>query len=78
MATYLGINPPLCTGCRTCVLACSLEYFHVFSLEKGYINITRNEEEGSFEIIVKDGCVPCRICEDNCPSGALTYIQKEE
>jgi carbon-monoxide dehydrogenase iron sulfur subunit len=75
---YLGINPQLCTGCRTCVLACSFEYFKVFSLEKGYISILRNEEEGSFDIVVKDGCIPCTVCEENCPSGALVYIQKEE
>jgi ferredoxin len=75
--SYLGINPQLCTGCRTCVLACSLEYFQVFSLEKTHISILRKEEEGSFDIILKNGCVPCPVCANNCPSGALIYIQKE-
>jgi len=78
VAAYLGINPQLCTGCRTCVLACSFEHFNVFSFEKSFIGVTRDEEAGTFQIIVKDGCVPCRICEDNCLFGALTYIQNEE
>jgi formate hydrogenlyase subunit 6/NADH:ubiquinone oxidoreductase subunit I len=77
MESYLGINPQLCTGCRTCVLACSLEYFGVFSLEKSYISVSRKEEEGSFDILIKNGCIPCHVCEENCPSGALVFIQKE-
>lgn len=78
MESYLGINPQLCTGCRTCVLACSLEYFEVFSLQKSYISISRKEEEGSFDITIKNGCIPCPVCEKNCPSGALVFIQKED
>jgi len=78
MTSYLGINPQLCTGCRTCALACSLEYFQVFSLEKSFISISRKEEQGAFDIVLKDGCKPCPVCEANCPSGALIFIQKED
>lgn len=77
ITSYLGINPQLCTGCRTCVLACSLEYFQVFSLEKSFIKVSRNEEKGAFDIVLRDGCKPCPVCEANCPSGALVFIQKE-
>ena len=78
MKAYLGVNPQLCTGCRTCVLACSFEYFKVFNPERAHIGIVRHEERGEFDIIIKAGCVPCRVCQDSCPTGALTYREEEE
>ena len=77
MNAYLGINPQLCTGCRSCVLACSFAYFKVFNPEKSYITIERNEEEGTFDIRLTSECVPCKVCVNACVYDALTYIERE-
>ncbi|MCD4716260.1 MAG: 4Fe-4S dicluster domain-containing protein [Desulfobacterales bacterium] len=78
MNDYLGIDQRLCTGCKTCALACSFNYFGVFNPEKAYIKVIRHEEAGTFDIVIKNGCIPCKICEESCPTKALIFIQREE
>ena len=77
MNAYLGVNPQLCTGCRSCMLACSFAYSKVFNLEKSYITIERNEEAATFDISLTYECVPCKVCVDACAYDALTYIESE-
>jgi carbon-monoxide dehydrogenase iron sulfur subunit len=78
MEGYLGVDRRLCTGCRACALACSFEYFKVFNPKRAYINVIRDEEHGTFDIIIKNGCIPCKICEDSCAYNALIFVSKKE
>jgi Fe-S-cluster-containing hydrogenase component 2 len=42
---YLYSHPELCTGCRQCAIACSLNKFGECNPKKGAINVVRDEFE---------------------------------
>jgi Fe-S-cluster-containing hydrogenase component 2 len=55
---YLYAHPELCTGCRQCAIACSLNKFGECNPKKGAINVVRDEFE-RYEIPFV-----CLQCED--------------
>ena len=77
MTAYIGVNPQLCTGCRTCMLACSFTFFNAFNPSKSKIFIEGDEEKGTFDIKFTSDCVPCEVCAKYCAYDALAYIEKE-
>ncbi|MHC4537507.1 MAG: 4Fe-4S dicluster domain-containing protein, partial [Planctomycetota bacterium] len=60
----------LCTGCRTCELACSFKHERVFAPHLARIRIVRVDEEG---IDVPTGCEQCEpaACITVCPTRAI-------
>jgi formate hydrogenlyase subunit 6/NADH:ubiquinone oxidoreductase subunit I len=70
-------NPGLCSGCRTCALACSFAFFKVFNPEKAHLEFIVDEEKAAFSIRTKEGCIACRICSDICPFGAIERIENK-
>jgi formate hydrogenlyase subunit 6/NADH:ubiquinone oxidoreductase subunit I len=76
MKAQLVFNSEKCTGCRTCSLTCSFSYFKVFNPERAFIEVIENEENGSFELKLKDGCTFCRICEESCPFEVIKRVEE--
>jgi Fe-S-cluster-containing hydrogenase component 2 len=67
----LVVEADRCTGCGSCVLACSLAQEGAFSLALSRIRILRNEELAEFSPRV---CIQCPDvpCITSCPVGALS------
>jgi carbon-monoxide dehydrogenase iron sulfur subunit len=75
--------PELCTGCRSCEIACSYHHTKSFSRKKSSIHINRLERKGEFEIIFNwrkttdhPTCDMCRneetpLCAKFCAPGAI-------
>jgi len=77
VTAYVGVNPQLCTGCRTCMLACSLAFFNAFNPSKSKIIVEGDEETSTFDIRFTSDCVPCQVCAESCAYNALAYLEKE-
>lgn len=56
-----------CTGCKTCVIACSYHHQRVFSLDISSIEIKDLRHEGKFAIVFykkgEDGHLACDRCQ---------------
>ncbi|MHB1005243.1 MAG: 4Fe-4S binding protein [Chloroflexota bacterium] len=62
----------LCSGCRLCQLACSLNQFKENNPKKSAIVINSHLlEDGHYRVAV---CDQCGICEEICPAGAVTKV----
>lgn len=66
----LILEMDLCTGCKSCVVACSLASFKVFDEDRSHIKILREESRG---LSVPLTCEQCRNppCARACPVGAI-------
>jgi len=66
-----------CTGCDSCVLACSFAHDEAFAVVDTRIRIDRDEEHALFRPRV---CVQCAAhpCLASCPVGALSLDPKAE
>lgn len=68
----------LCTGCRSCVIACSFHHNKEFSPSKSSLNILRSNETGEIVIELYDTCDGCineagvPLCIEFCSREALT------
>lgn len=71
MLGHIVVETTQCTGCGSCMLACSLAKEGAFSLPLSRIRIIRNEEIAEFTPRV---CVQCSDapCITACPVGALS------
>jgi len=67
----LIIDPEKCTGCNSCVLACSFAHEGYFSFSKSRIQIKKDEERAVSDPKV---CVQCEeiYCIEVCPVDALS------
>ena len=70
MTGRLRITPERCTGCQSCMLACSLAKEGAHSLVLSRIQVSRDEETADFRPWV---CIQCaqHACVEACPTGAL-------
>lgn len=68
----LQINAETCTGCLSCVLACSFEHEGQFSVSESRIQIEKDEQFAKNQPKV---CVQCeeRPCIESCPVDALSW-----
>ncbi len=71
MQGHLVVDEDHCTGCGSCMLACSLEKEGKFSLFLSRIQVARNEEKAQFTPAV---CIQCSEapCITACPVEALS------
>lgn len=67
----LIIEPERCTGCNSCMLACSFAHEGYFSLSRSRIWIKKDEERAVSNPQV---CIQCKElhCIETCPIGALS------
>lgn len=79
--TYLEINIPLCTGCRSCEIACSFHLKGVCDPTISKIKITRDNEIGEIFCELPQSCPECSFeaeppCVSSCATGALTIRER--
>lgn len=67
----LIVDPEKCTGCNSCMLACSFAHEGYFSFSKSRIQIKKDEEKAVSDPRV---CAQCEevYCIEICPVGALS------
>ncbi len=59
----------LCSGCRACLLVCSLTNHGLNNPRYGAINVIQHfPSPGTYELKV---CIECGVCKDVCPTGAI-------
>lgn len=68
--------PDECSGCLSCVMACSFEHYRVRSLKRAYIQVVKNPMQRGRFIVVH--CAHCEypVCTAVCPSAAI--VKDEE
>ncbi len=66
-------NDEQCSGCMSCMLACSLFNFDVISLDKSFIKLHKDDETQSFTISIDEGCKSCGECVRTCAYDALRW-----
>ena len=74
MSKKLAVIPELCSGCRMCELACSVEHFGVNNPKKSAVRVitTYPHPVLRMPIICSQCTVP--MCAEACPVGALRRI----
>lgn len=66
---YLHANSARCSGCRACLLACSLHLFGENNPKKSALGIIPHfPDPGTFEVRT---CTQCGTCADVCPADAI-------
>ena len=73
MPQFISVDHSVCTGCRTCEVACSLHHFGECNPQRSAIRVIRKEKDGlvsSFPLV----CQQCQqpSCIDACPTEALS------
>jgi len=78
MYQFISVDPSVCTGCKTCEVACSLFHFGECNPARSAIRVIRREKGG----LVTSLPLVCQQCDqasciDACPTGAL-YRKSED
>ncbi len=74
MAVYLHADSSKCSGCKACLVACSLAKFGVNNPKKARLAIIpKFPEPGVFEVKT---CTQCGVCAEVCPVGAIHQNEK--
>jgi len=69
-ALLLATRDELCSGCRTCLVACSLAVYGVVNPKKAALGIEAHfPAPGRYSVIT---CNQCGTCAEVCPLGAIT------
>ncbi len=67
------VNPEKCSGCGACAAACPKKLISIVPVVGKYIVACHSVQPGAVTRKQCDaGCIACRICEKNCPVGAVT------
>ena len=71
---YLRADSGRCSGCRACLLACSLHLFGENNPKAAALAIVPHfPSPGTFEVRT---CTQCGACADACPTGAIAPAQQ--
>lgn len=66
------IDTDKCGACGECVIACPKNLIEIVPKSKKYIVKCQSCDKGAqMKSKCSVGCIACRICEKNCPSGAI-------
>ena len=70
------VNTEVCSGCRTCELACSFHHKGVFSPDTSSIKVSRDNQNGKIELSIDSTCDSCKgetrpLCVEYCVYEAL-------
>lgn len=68
-----AVDYVLCRGCGVCVAACPKHLIELIPFDSYHWVGCKSVEDGKTTRKSCDvGCISCRLCEKNCPSGAIT------
>ncbi|MBO5293663.1 MAG: RnfABCDGE type electron transport complex subunit B [Clostridia bacterium] len=67
------VDTTKCIGCGACAAICPKKLIVMLPAQSKYSVLCRSVENGATtRKYCKAGCIGCRICEKNCPAGAVT------
>ena len=67
-----AVDEELCGGCGACVKACPRGVIELIPKKREIFVKCKNRDKGSeVRKYCSVGCISCKICEKNCPSGAI-------
>ena len=67
------IDDSRCIGCGACAAVCPKHIIYIIPISSKYAVHCRSAEKGiDTRKHCMSGCISCRICEKNCPEGAIT------
>lgn len=67
------VDPEKCSGCGACTNVCPKHIIRLIPVSSAYVVACRSVENGAkTRKQCAVGCISCRICEKNCPVGAIT------
>ena len=70
-----------CTGCGLCITKCPIEVIDEFNRglgQKNAIYIPFPQAVPKLAVIDREVCIDCKMCEKNCPAGAINYEQESK
>lgn len=72
------IDPAKCTGCGVCIDTCPKQVLELIKSSQLVIVSCRNKAKAKpAKESCKVACIKCKICEKNCPHGAIKVIADE-
>ncbi len=67
------VDDRLCVGCGQCQNACPKHIIKLIPFDAPYVVACMSVDKGAVTRSYCDsGCIACKICEKNCPAGAIT------
>ncbi len=67
------VDTEKCTGCGACAKVCPKKVIEIIPKDTKYFVACSSQNKGiEMKTKCSAGCIACRLCEKNCPSGAVT------